>query len=488
MADLQSFTIDQFNGGISDLSNRGVKGSFKFGFGLNLRSTSAALTCNQALKKDSGSTVTDLILFGVSGSDGNFYGFGDTGKIYKRTSGGTWTLEATDPDGKVWGATEFEHNNGSGSYVPHMVWATQTKLKKVVLSAGFGSIATVGTLFKGESGQWHTMITALGVLLYCDSDRLGILDYEAAFNNNALQLPGGIYAKALIDSADIVIIGASEKEKQRRGFLFTWDKIQDSWITKKDIQAQGVNSLNFLESGLLVQGGQELKYWDTVNLLPLKQVPGGGQSYPGAQSNYNGIAHFGIYGGTKNGVYGYGRRDKNSPIALNLEYLITPVASKATLALKEAAIASGNYEIGMVHNHQGTLLVSWKDNSGGSPVYGVDIIDTANKATAVYESLEFDAGSPYADKRFSPIKIVTKPLPANTSVEVYYRTNNAADWVQAKTDRKSTSMTGTGKTKEIFSIGGSGEIYEVKIVLNPSGNTAPEVLAIHNFFSIMGAM
>lgn len=485
MADLQSFTIDQFNGGISDLSNRGVAGSFKFGFGIDMRALSAALTCNQKLKKDSGSTVTDLILFGVSGSDGSFYGFGDTGKIYKRTSGGGWSLEATDPDGKIWGATEFEHNNGSGSYVPHMVWATQTKLKKVVLSSGFGSITTVGSLLKGEAGQWHTMITALGVLLYCDSDRLGILDYEAAFNNNALQLPGGIYANSLIDSADIVIIGASEKEKQRRGFLFTWDKLQDSWLTKKDIQAQGVKSLNFLESGILVQGGNEVKYWDTVNLLPLKQIPGGGQSYPGAQSNYNGIAHFGIYGGTKNGVYGYGRRDKNSPIALNLEYLISPV-NTGTLAQIEAKLASGNYEIGMVHNHQGTLLVSWKDNSGGSPVYGVDVIDTANKALAVYESLEFDAGQAWADKRFPQVKVLTKPLPANTSVEIYYRTNNAADWVQAKTDSKTTSMTGTGRTKQIFSLGASGEIYEVKVVLTPSGNTAPELLAVHNFFRVMG--
>lgn len=79
MAELQSYTINNFNGGISDLSNKGVRGAFRFGYGINLRNTSSALTCNQALKKDSASVVTDLIQFGVAATDGNWYGFGDTG-------------------------------------------------------------------------------------------------------------------------------------------------------------------------------------------------------------------------------------------------------------------------------------------------------------------------------------------------------------------------------------------------------------------------
>ena len=472
MSELQSYTINNFNGGISDLSNKGVRGAFKFGYGINLRNTSSALSCNQKLKKDSGAVVTDLIRFGVAATDGNWYGFGDTGNIYRRTSGGAWSLQATDPDGEILGAAEYIHNDGSDNYVSHIVWGTQTKLKKVKTSSGFGTITTVTTFENGFAGEWHTMLEALGVLFFCDADFLGILDYEGAVNKKALQFPGGIYSRSLLDNANIIIIGATEKERQRRGFLFTWDKLADSWITKRDLQAQGARSLNFLEGGVMVQTGEELKYWDTVNLLPLKQLPGGGETQPGAQSEYQSIGHFGVQGGTKNGVYGYGRRDKNSPFALALEYIPS----------------HGNYEnpahkIGSVSNHQGTMLVSWYDGTD----YGVDVIDNDNKAVALYQSLEIDANTPYSEKRWRQVKIVTRPLPAGTSITLRAKTNNDDDWQVCKTDSQATVMNVTGQKKAIFNIvgAGKGEIVELELVLTPNGNATPEVLSVNTYHTML---
>lgn len=475
MADLQSYTINNFNGGISDLSNKGVRGAFKFGYGINLRNTSSALSCNQKLKKDSGSVVTDLIQFGISATDGNWYGFGNTGKIYKRNSGGAWSLEATDPDGEILGAQEYIHNDGGGNYVSHIVWATETKLKKVKTSVGFGTLNTIATFHNGYAGEYHTMFEALGVLLVCDADYILMLDYEGAINTQALQLPGGIYSKTLIDNGDIVIIGATEKERQRRGFLFTWNSLADSWLSKKDLQAQGANSLNFLEGGVMVQTGEELKYWDTVNLLPLKQIPGGGVTLPGAQSEYNSVAHFGVQGGSKNGVYGYGRRDKNSPFAMNLEYIPS-----------HGVITDPLDKIGSVSNHKGEMLVSWYDASAGE--YGVDIIDSANKAVALYQSLEIDAGSPYASKRVAQVKVVTRPLPDGTTVGVRAKTINDDDWQTCKTDSQKTVMDATGQKMAVFNVAGAGEgeIFEVELVLTPNGNATPEVISINNYYTIIG--
>lgn len=473
MADLQSYTINNFNGGISDLSNKGVRGAFKFGRGINLRNLSSALSCNQALKKDSGTTVTDLIRFGVSATTGDWYGFGDTGKIYKRNTGGAWSLVYTDPDGAILGAQEYIHNDGAGNYVSHIVWATQTKIKKIKTSVGFGSPTTVTTFQVGSAGEWHTMLEALGVLFICDADYLALLDYEGAVNKTALQLPGGIYSKALIDNSNIIIIGATEKERARRGFLFTWDKLADSWLSKKDMQSQGVNSLNFLEGGIMVQTGEELKYWDTANLLPLKQLPAGSETLPGAQAEYQSISHFGIQGGNQNGVYGYGRRDKNSPFALNLEYIPS-----------HGNFTTSTNKIGCVSNHQGTLLVSWYDGTN----YGVDIIDEENKAVAVYQSLEIDANSPYADKRWSQIKVVTRPLPAETSIGVRAKTINDDDWQTCKTDSQATLMNTAGQKKAIFNVAGAGvgEIIEVELTLTPSGNATPEVISLNNYYTQLG--
>ncbi len=471
MAQQQSFTVNNFNGGISALSNRGVKGSFKFGKGIGMRNTSSALTCNQALKKDSGSVVTDLIRFGVPATNGDWYGFGDTGKIYKRTAAGVWTVEATDADGEILGAAEYIHNDGSDNYVSHIVWATRTKLKKVVTTAGFGSPTTVATFTNGYVGEYHTMYEALGVLFICDADRLALLDYEGAVNTDALQFPGGIYSKGIIDKGNLVIIGASEKARQRKGFLFTWDKIQPSWLTKLDLQADGLNSLNFLESGILIQTGEEMKYWDTANFIPLAQLPGGGETLPGAQALYDSIPMFGVQGGTKNGVYGYGRRDKNSPYALNLEYVPS-----------HGNTDNINNKIGCVSNHQGTLVVSWFDGTD----YGVDVIDEENKAVATYESLEFDAGLPYAAKKIHMAKVVTRPLPAGTSIGYRYKTNNSADWVEGKTQSNVSTRTITGAVKTIFNVSTEGEIYEFELVLTPNGNEAPEVISVNNYYSVVG--
>lgn len=87
----------------------------------------------------------DLIVKGFKGSDGNQYAFGNGGKIYKKSSG-SWSVVYTDPSGNISGAAEFTHNDGSNNYIPYLVWATQTQLKKVKLSdTSFSNIVVVGS-------------------------------------------------------------------------------------------------------------------------------------------------------------------------------------------------------------------------------------------------------------------------------------------------------------------------------------------------------
>ena len=180
---------------------------------------------------------------------------------------------------------------------------------------------------------------------------------------------------------------------------------------------------------------------------------------------------FGVQGGTKNGVYGYGRRDKNSPYALNLEYVPS-----------HGDTASPTNKIGCVSNHQGTLVVSWYDGTN----YGVDVIDTENKAVSIYESLEFDAGLPYASKKWHMAKVVTRPLPAGTSVKFQYKTNNSSNWIDGKTQSNTSTRSLSGSVKTIFNIQTEGEIYEFRLVLTPSGNNAPEVISVNNYYSVLG--
>jgi len=486
MADLLSYTIEDFNGGISDKPNKGVKGSFKFGYGINVRDDLSVLTCNQAMKKDSGSTVTDLINFFVPASDGNLYGFGDTGKIYQRTPGGAWSLIYTDAGGAILGAAEFEHNDGSGNYVPYLVWATQTKLRKAKLSNISGTVTDAGNFAKGISGDWHTMAPVQGVLEIADGDRLAMLDYEAAFNASALRLPTALKIQTLIEQGDQAVIGAIERAKSQKGWAFTWERTADSWGMKKGISGRGVNAIIFFESGMAVMSGNgTLKYWDLVNLIPLKNFPGGGTVQPGGVDEYKEVPHFGIYGGTKNGLYSYGRSDKNGVYSLNLDYLLSPVlaagGAEFDLDAIEEKMADAALKIGAVSTYNGTPFVSWKDGD----TYGVDTIDPDNKMPAVFESLEFNAGHPETDKMWRYIKAVANNIPEGTEVRFKYKTNQDTDWQETKRD-DNVEILAPGEKAAVFSTEGQGEIYQVRVELIPAGNVAPEVQSINNYFEATG--
>ncbi|KKT65316.1 MAG: hypothetical protein UW60_C0047G0007, partial [Candidatus Woesebacteria bacterium GW2011_GWA2_44_33] len=274
---LNAYRIKGFRGGIADDAYKGVAGAFRFGYGLDIRNGADTLKCNQALEKDSGSVVTDLILFFVPASNGKLYGFGNTGNIYsKDTPASAWVLRYTDPDGKIMGASEYTNNNGSGSYVPYLYWATETKLKRIPFSGSFpGGVETFGTL-NGDPA-WHTMTIAVGVLQICDGRYIALVDYEGNFNNQALDLIAGNRTKTLLPQDQIAIIGSTKGDKIEEGWLWTWDKQQPSWILRRMIAEKGVNAMiqtDFIMVQAGISGG--LYYWDTVNILRFKAFPGGG--------------------------------------------------------------------------------------------------------------------------------------------------------------------------------------------------------------------
>src|SRR3989337_1649590 len=117
---MPSFEIKSFTG-ISDFEDKGTKGAFKFGSGLDVRKNIDSLSAQQALVDDLAvGTLNGLPLFIVPSTDGNSYIFCRGGRIYKRTSAGVYFLVHTDPDGDILGACEAYCTNGK----IYMFWAT----------------------------------------------------------------------------------------------------------------------------------------------------------------------------------------------------------------------------------------------------------------------------------------------------------------------------------------------------------------------------
>ncbi len=455
--DEKNYTIEDFRGGQSSERKKGPRGSFKYAENVNIHSNDNVLTCNQALVKDSGTVVVDLVLAMFRASDDTMWAFGDTGKIYKK-SAGTWALFHTDTDGKISGAREYEVREGE-NWVSYIYYATKTKLKKFPLTGAAGDITQVDTFEKGT--EPHTMRIAEGFLVICDGDVLGLVDFEGAFNKEALFIPPGEISNCLLDLDTKVIIGTENAIKD--GSIFLWSLLfaeEESWDTKRETQGGETNAMGFLENGIMIQSGKNgaLRFWTQSGSIPLKKIKDTTFAYPDALATYNGILHIAM-NGTNSGIYSLGRLDNNDPLAVNLEYKL-----------------SGT--LGSLARDDTNLYVSWKVGS----TYGISKIDFSNKVKAVYESLEFDDRSPQMDKHFSTIKIVSRPVPKDCLIEVEYKTNRDTDWQKTHRSDGEEDMS-EGESIGIFDIEGTGESYEVRVTLTPNSNNSPEVISINTYFT-----
>lgn len=473
MDGVQTLTINDFRGGIIEDGRRGPRGSCKFVQGLDIRSGENTLKCQQKLKKDSGSVVVDLVLAFVTASDGKKYAFGDAGNVYRKT-GSTWSLVYTDSDGRISGAVEYK--SASNTWI---IYATQTKLKKITLAnAGgtwTGNVSTIGTFANGIAGDFHTMRDAIGTVIVNDGDTLTMYDYNDAFNNAALRMPTGTKGRCMGERKNRVYIG-DKNNVLKKGTLLEWDRLSDSWLDKEDAKGYGINAMEWFEGGALCQVGDDgqLKYFNLASITPFKRIPGTALANPEAICTYKELVHIGMTGGTKDGVYSIGKLDNNDPISIALEYV--PSHGKTT-----------GCEIGALGTDGDDLYVSWKDGS----TYGIDIIDHANKAEGIYESMRMNMGHPELQKFIEYIKLSIKSMPDGTSVEVKWKASKDGydGWKSAEI---ASGDTETGEEEEdsngssvMFAAGGQGEEYEVQLLLHPSGNSTPEILSINTFFTFM---
>lgn len=106
----RTITLKDFNlGGQADSDRQGEANSLARIVGMDIHSDPGLMKVSQALTKESGATVTEFCKNVVECSDGNSYWFSaDSGKIWKRTSAGSWSLIHTNSEGACLGA--FEQN------------------------------------------------------------------------------------------------------------------------------------------------------------------------------------------------------------------------------------------------------------------------------------------------------------------------------------------------------------------------------------------
>ena len=476
---MPKYSIDTFRAGISDESDKGVRGSYKFGYGLDIHGRDDVLTCKQAMATifgASNTTQTGIIRHFVNSSDGSTYCFGSTGSVFARSGDGDWTFVYNDSNGEIRGAAEWGHSDGT----KYLYWATATSIARkpingadVTRDSGTARWTDVTQDYKTtlENVTHHTMKNSSGQLNIANGNSLAVIDYVGNFDALALNIRPGNLIKAIDERDDYTILGSYRSDVSEEGHIWSWITTATTWIQKKRIPVQGINALINTEI-MLLQGGEngELFFSDFTNATPLNALNGGGEVNPGGVDIENDLAVFGFYGGTYPGIWSYGRRMKNRPYAMNFDYRMAKTVDGSTVT-----------EIGAVKMADGTLLASWATTDGSTIEYGIDSVSSTTKASAVFEGLEFTGGDTSAKKKFDTVKLVFDPLVSGTSLSVKCRLDKVTSWSYAVLASGSTTFSVADANEAIFSIGNVAKIYEVGVELTPTSNSSPNIHLISTY-------
>lgn len=471
--------------GISDENNRGVRGSFKFSYGLDIHKRRDSLSCNYAMSNiGTSSIVNDLIRFAVPARDGSTYCFGSAGSIYAiagHVNDPVITYVYNDENGAIKGASEWKQSDGN----TYLMWTTNTSVARMTLNGSPDTPWAAGVVTQDykttlDASDFHPMRSGAGNLNIGNGNFLATIEYDGDFNNAAMNLRPGNIIKCLEERDDYVLMGSERQDESEEGHIWSWITTALNWVQKKKIPVKGVNALIDTER-LLLQGGTngEIFYSDFNTTAPLNSVPDGGQSNSQV-GIYNDLALFGIYGTSDPanvGIYSYGRRMLNRPFALNNEFRLTRTVAGSTVS-----------EIGGVWIASTAVFTSWKTTDGSTSEYGVDMVSTSTRATARLEGLEFNAGRPHQKKIYQIEKVNMDALPSGTSLSVIYKPDRkttggdssaGAGWRYAKlADGTGTTYSVTDSTEAEFIINERAKIFEVGVELNPSGTSTPDITAL----------
>jgi len=487
MDDASKFLIQSFTG-LSDFEDKGQRGAFKFGSGLDVRRNRDTLKAGQALTDDlgSGGLMNSPVVDAFACSDGNSYWGLANGRILQRSDAGVWALKYTDVEGDLRGIGEWGNDQGEkGIY-----WATPTKLHRKPLpgtsnwsdvDTSAGSPAQTYPKTNLTSTPNHLMKPVNGTFLINNGQTLAMVGFDESYTNNALQLLPDNLAKVLLDDGASAIIGANLGSTKEESWLYAWDGIADNYNDRTSLAFKDINAIVKTEVIIIQFGSDGFLYFvgDSAR-LPIMQFPGGGQVKSAGVEVDDGLALFGVYGNDDSrqvGVYSYGRKKKNADFTLNLDYPLDVTSIDA------------------VRNIDSTILIAYT-NGGG---YGVKKVDTANKvAQAVYESVDLKMPPILSDKHSVPSVVIDMvPLPANCSVEVWRRMDKTETggtdylgvstglddgWFQCSLQDESGAFDTEGGTEAVFNVGDGGKYMEIKVVLNCYVNNSPEILRIYPYF------
>jgi len=268
MADLSFYGWRQFDGGIDDTNLK--PGGQYFSLGLDTIRKPSYLTVADSLQRSvSENTVgafTETIYW-MDSISGNIFALDSGGDLWIRTSGGTWTSDATWPhaDGNTGvGQSLIEFND-------EIFWTANTTVGRVQTPTGVPTF-TDSWQTGLTSSSWHPMEKLVGKLIIGHGRNIATWD-GVTWTLAAMVLPRGFVCKSMAVIGDFVAIGtiAPSGEDSR---IFFWDGISDVYNKEIKVKAASVDALMTWSNTLWVVAGNaaNLHFFDGSNLQETAKI------------------------------------------------------------------------------------------------------------------------------------------------------------------------------------------------------------------------
>lgn len=296
-----------------------------------------------------------------------------------------------------------------------------------------------------------------------ESSPLNYID-DTLFTQDALRLDDGFEVCSFGSSDEYLMIGAEKYSAgSTRGFqagrIYFWDRQSEGPNFYVDCNMGSPKAIyNFGNIVYIIIAGALYAYTGGKELVKVRTLKGTDTEYSGRNSvtevypNMMTIRREVLMiafpskttaYSIRHGVYAFGSVDKNYPNCFTYNYKIPGATTSETLDQHNSD--TQQFRIGCVYNFNDTLFYSYEVKTttypepteqvpNPSPIVTTRVAlavvdnDSGTSTSYMWESLQYDAGSPAFQKMALRVGIYFDPLPADTTITPMYKIDNG-EWI-----------------------------------------------------------
>jgi len=213
------------------------------------------------LAMESESTTPNEYCFSAIDQDGNIYACSNTsGKIWKRTTAGVWSLVHTNAN---------TYHTGCRYFNGYLWYWTSTKLGNFDLSSTWVDSFATGTGFREG-------IEANNTLLISNGRYLARIDAANTFSANEFVVPAQYKTTCLKNIGDDILVGTQISLSVASCKFFLWDTVSASWTYEDEVFEIGANCFVQLDNIYLAQCGTSGRfyYWTGSQMAYFGRIEG----------------------------------------------------------------------------------------------------------------------------------------------------------------------------------------------------------------------